>query len=234
MPLSISFNTISHRAERVVRTNTSGFFSWNGPLIFGSVAAMLCLLSSAAMGQMPLPSPSTTDIEMGADSSRTPAQATQSQSSGVAASIFGDSTNTEEEQRPIFASANPSGTEVLSADQIINILQQNPDITTELKSLAAERMQEQGTQLDPNNISDEMLYQQISTSENLRASITTFLQARGFVAESGAQPTSDIARSMTGTTRIFCRLPNSPRRCRLYCNRRADATQFVSIRFRRE
>jgi len=49
----------------------------------------------------------------------------------------------------------------LSADQINNILQQSPDLVVELKAQLADRMQQQGVQIDPNEISDEMLYNQI-------------------------------------------------------------------------
>jgi len=75
----------------------------------------------------------------------------------------------------------------LSADQINNILQQSPDLVVELKAQLADRMQQQGVQIDPNEISDEMLYNQIATNADLRASITTVLRARGYVVEGDLQ-----------------------------------------------
>jgi protein involved in polysaccharide export with SLBB domain len=75
----------------------------------------------------------------------------------------------------------------LSADQIINILQQSPDLVVELKSELADRMQQQGSQVDPNDISDQMLYSQISTNANLRANITSVLRARGYVSDDDLQ-----------------------------------------------
>jgi protein involved in polysaccharide export with SLBB domain len=75
----------------------------------------------------------------------------------------------------------------LSADQIINILQESPDLIVELKSELADRMQQQGTQIDPNDISDQMLYNQISSNANLRASITSVLRARGYVSDNDLQ-----------------------------------------------
>ena len=79
----------------------------------------------------------------------------------------------------------------LSSDQIIEILQQNPDLVLEIKSQAADRLQEQGKQVDANQISDEMLYQQIATNAGLRANITTYLRARGYVSDDELQtPTS--------------------------------------------
>ena len=66
----------------------------------------------------------------------------------------------------------------LSSDQIINILDQSPDLLNELKSQLADQMEQQGVQIDPSDISDQMLYGQISTSARLRANITTVLIAR--------------------------------------------------------
>jgi protein involved in polysaccharide export with SLBB domain len=75
----------------------------------------------------------------------------------------------------------------LSSSQIIDILQQNPDLVLELKSQVADRMQEQGMQIDANEISDEMLYDQISGNAGLRANITSFLRARGYVTDDDLQ-----------------------------------------------
>ena len=84
--------------------------------------------------------------------------------------------------------ANQAAHTALSADQITNILQQSPDLVLELKSQLADRMQQQGVQIDPNDISDQMLYKQIAASADLRANITTVLRARGYVADSNLQP----------------------------------------------
>ena len=70
----------------------------------------------------------------------------------------------------------------LSSDQIIRLLQQNPDLVVELKFQVADRLQQQGTEVDANDITDQMLYQQIATNADLRTNITTFLRARGYVS----------------------------------------------------
>jgi len=83
-------------------------------------------------------------------------------------------------------SADSLGTPLsLSSDQIIRILQQNPDLVVELKSQVADRLQQQGTEVDANDITDQMLYNQIATNADLRANITTFLRARGYVSSNG-------------------------------------------------
>lgn len=71
----------------------------------------------------------------------------------------------------------------LSADQIIQILEQNPDLATELKSEVADQLQQQGVQISPDDISDQRLYSQITASPSLRANITAVLRARGYVSD---------------------------------------------------
>ena len=75
----------------------------------------------------------------------------------------------------------------LSSDQIISILEQDPDLLMELKSQLADRMQQQGVEIDPADISDQAFYSQVSTSANLRASITAVLRARGILSDEDIQ-----------------------------------------------
>ena len=110
----------------------------------------------------------------------------------------------------------------LSANQIILILEQNPDLTTELKSDLADQLQEQGMQVDSGAISDQKLYNGIAASPSLRANITTVLRARGYVsaddrgnpddesanaelqpeAEANANPRSTRAAAVAGAARV--------------------------------
>ena len=75
----------------------------------------------------------------------------------------------------------------LSSNQIIQILEQSPDLVVEIKSQVADHLQQQGTPVDANDISDEMLYGQIATNAELRTNITTFLRARGYVSQDDLQ-----------------------------------------------
>lgn len=99
----------------------------------------------------------------------------------------GDGENSGEDSNTSTSPGKLSPQTALSADQIINILQQSPDLVMELKSQLADRMQQQGMQIDPNDISDEMLYNQIAGNAALRASITTVLRARGYVSSDDLQ-----------------------------------------------
>jgi len=81
----------------------------------------------------------------------------------------------------------------LSSSQIISILQDNPDLLAEFKSQLADRLHQQGAQIDVDDISDQTLFNQISASAPLRANITTVLLARGFVSSDDLQMTHSSA-----------------------------------------
>ena len=68
----------------------------------------------------------------------------------------------------------------LSAAQIISILQERPQVVIELKALMAEAQQ---PTVQPDSISDEMLYRQIASSRELRENVTVFLRARGYISD---------------------------------------------------
>ncbi|HEX3438108.1 MAG TPA: SLBB domain-containing protein [Pseudacidobacterium sp.] len=110
----------------------------------------------------------------------------------------------------------PSATHsvALSTDQIIRLLQQTPDLIVELKSQVADRLQEQGTEINADDISDQMLYDQIASSASLRTSITTFLRARGYVTDEDLQVSRSVvsaegADSATFTQRTQPQVTNS-------------------------
>jgi protein involved in polysaccharide export with SLBB domain len=72
---------------------------------------------------------------------------------------------------------------MLSSDQIISTLQQDPGLLLELKSQLADRLRQQGIQVDPNDISDQTLFGQIAANERLRSSISAVLRARGVATD---------------------------------------------------
>lgn len=85
----------------------------------------------------------------------------------------------------------------LSADQIIHILEERPELVEELKSQLADRMQQQGIQIDPNDVSDDALYGQISSNASLRTSITRVLRARGCLSGDPQSVTSSVPQEST-------------------------------------
>jgi protein involved in polysaccharide export with SLBB domain len=97
--------------------------------------------------------------------------------------------------------ALPANT-ALPASQIISILQQRPEAVIELKTLLAERaqQQQQGSQVQPDDISDDTLYSQIESNPELRVNVTTFLRARGYVSDDDLQSAA-LARNGDDLTR---------------------------------
>ena len=94
----------------------------------------------------------------------------------------------QKNQKNLLGATNLGPAKALSSDQIVSILEQNPDLLAELKSQLAVRMQQRGVWIDPSDITDQALYNQIAQSARLRASITTVLVARGYVTENGFMP----------------------------------------------
>jgi protein involved in polysaccharide export with SLBB domain len=83
----------------------------------------------------------------------------------------------------------------LSASQIISILQERPEVVVELKDLLAQTQQGE-VAVQPDSITDEMLYSQIVTNKDLRQNITIFLRARGYVNDDDLQRQAPIDHSV--------------------------------------
>jgi len=153
--------------------------------------AVTLIFALPAHGQMPFaPSSSQNTAQPAADS-------------GLATTGSADSENLGGDRGASTRSPTltPSGS--LSSDQIVHILQQNPDLVVELKSQVADRMQDQGAQIDANDISDQMLYNQIATNPDLRANITVFLRARGYVSPNDLQTTGSGAVDGSVNSSLF-------------------------------
>lgn len=86
----------------------------------------------------------------------------------------------------------------LSASQILSIIQNRPEILIELKELLA-AMPNNGAPVQPDSITDEALYSQITTSRELRQNITIFLRARGYLSNRDLQ-SLQAANEVTDST----------------------------------
>lgn len=149
---------------------------------------------AAQSGALPLEAPSSNGLSRASD---------DSDSSAAGLNATTDSTtdlNSTADLNSSTKSSDLGAPVALSSEQIINILEQNPDLVVELKSQLADRLQQQGTPIDASDISDEMLYQQISTNADLRAAITTTLRARGYVSDETLSAPSSSTRDETSDT----------------------------------
>ena len=107
-------------------------------------------------------------------------QVTPPASSPLSPSTEASSADTDSTTSAASQQLNEHGS--LTAMQIISILQQKPELVPELKQLVADQLQQQGTTVQADSITDEMLFSQISTNPALRANITLWLRARGYVS----------------------------------------------------
>ena len=81
------------------------------------------------------------------------------------------------------SSSSLSSRNSLTAAEIDDILQQRPELVPELKSLIADQLSQQGTTVQADSITDDMLYRQIASSADLRTSITQWLRSRGYISD---------------------------------------------------
>ncbi|HYX68449.1 MAG TPA: SLBB domain-containing protein [Terriglobales bacterium] len=128
----------------------------------------------------------------------------------------------------------PESTGGLSAEQIIQILQENPDLLSEAKAQIASTLQARGYPVTENDITDDRLFSQIRSDDRVRAALSDELMKRGFAPEgetqAGAQkppatrtrPSSTRAPSVrtppTGTTQGKPAAPATPQKYYPYRN----------------
>ncbi len=82
----------------------------------------------------------------------------------------------------------------LSYDRIVTLLDEKPDAMLEVKSLVSDLAQQQRVQIQPDSITDEMLLSRIASSLPLRANITTFLRARGYLTDDDPHENATIEK----------------------------------------
>jgi protein involved in polysaccharide export with SLBB domain len=123
-----------------------------------------CLLTAAAFAQQ-----------------QTPVQA---QTAPSTVTVSGSSTE--------HTAADEDESTVLPANKIIVILHEKPEVIIDLKRVMADYLQQQGTPMQEDSITDEMLFNGIASNAGLRGAISTWLRARGYVTDADFQkPQSD-------------------------------------------
>lgn len=98
-------------------------------------------------------------------------------------------TDTAEMGQGTSASATTSAGDAvaLPADQIIELLHEKPELMIDLKRLAAQQLQSEGIPVQEDSITDEMLYSKIVSDASVRANITMWLRARGYITAADIQ-----------------------------------------------
>ena len=80
-------------------------------------------------------------------------------------------------------SASQSSTGVLTAAQIIAVVQERPELIVDLKQVMADYLEQQGHPVQVDSITDDMLYKGINTDPGLRGAISIWLRARGYLPD---------------------------------------------------
>ena len=167
----------------------SRIFKWKNPLASLVLSAAITCLASFSPALCAQTAPDQLS------SSQTGAESTVNQESprpdiGTGTATPSSSANADD--------SGDTGQTSLTAPQIIAIARGNPEVMLELKSYLAASLQARGVLTQADSISDEQVYSQITSSSQVRAGITMFLRARGYVSE--AEIPSTAATSAIGTS----------------------------------
>ena len=88
----------------------------------------------------------------------------------------------------------------LAADDIIAILQQNPDVLADAKSQIAQQLRDRGYAVSERSITDDRLFSEIRSDDRVRHAMSEELKQRGFGAEENPQGPPAQAPQLTSPT----------------------------------
>ncbi|HEV2136055.1 MAG TPA: SLBB domain-containing protein [Terracidiphilus sp.] len=75
----------------------------------------------------------------------------------------------------------------MPAEALIQVLRNSPEVMVEVKSVIADEAQQEGVSVQADALTDQQVYSQLETSAALRASVTQFLRARGYISEADVE-----------------------------------------------
>jgi hypothetical protein len=123
----------------------------------------------------------------------------------AATSTEDDRTNAKNSSNGIGVSQNLNGT--LTAGQVTAVVQARPELIVDIKQVMADYLEQQGSPVQVDSITDDMLYRGIVADTGLRGAITVWLRARGYVAESDLTDRIEILRAPMMLQATLARLP---------------------------
>ena len=86
----------------------------------------------------------------------------------------------------------------MPTEALIQVLRNNPQIMVEVKSVIADDAQQRGVSIQPDALTDQQVYSQLETSATLRASVTEFLRARGYISEADIEHAGQAYQRSSG------------------------------------
>jgi protein involved in polysaccharide export with SLBB domain len=139
-----------------------------------AIASIGCLLLSAFGRSQQLPVPTLPTTLPSAPSSLPQAPSTQ-----TSTAADDDRSNNEKNSSNTSLKTN----DVLTSNQIIQILQTRPELFIDLKQVMADYLSQQGNPTQVDSITDDMLYKAITTDAGFRSVVSVWLRARGYVTD---------------------------------------------------
>jgi len=160
-----------------MRTMQNCSFIWERRIKLSVMASFVCALLTAVAFAQQLQVPNLpSSLPSALPSAPSPADKPDATSSED------DRTNAKNSSNGTNVSQNSNGT--LTASQIGAIVQARPELIVDLKQVMADYLEQKGSPVQVDSITDDMLYRAIASDPALRGAITVWLRARGYVAES--------------------------------------------------
>lgn len=154
----------------------------------------IAILTAQAVGQQEQDSSGGTNPALGSTRKQ------KSRNSGIGGTLdFGLGTGAL--GAPDAAAGNLDAEQVpnVSADEIIELLQTNPNVAGDVKVGIAKRLTEQGRPISADQITDDMLYQQIRTNSAVREYVASELLKNGYLSNDQTRFASDQEAPATTT-----------------------------------
>src|SRR5690349_17244879 len=87
----------------------------------------------------------------------------------------------------------------LSADKIIDLLRQEPGLLLEAKRVLVRKAYEQGRILDPDDLTDEALFQLLREEQNIRVLVTREIEDRAYIRAKPTHEQIERERELNGS-----------------------------------
>ena len=111
----------------------------------------------------------------------------------------------------------------LSADRLIELLQEHPDTMDTVRTVVAKRLEDQGHFVTEEDITDDVLFARIREDQTLRVALTGELKTRGYLTEE--DNTILAAQAQAQQEELFPKLKQRPNRLRTSGDQEALGTK---------
>jgi len=155
------------------------------------VAGASILLLGTALFSQEMPSPAGATPDIGSADSAFYSRDAGAGNSSLPQSDSGQSTTSPPTSAADGREAAAGSSTMLSANQIVVILHQKPEVVVDLKNVMAEFFLKRGIAVQEDSITDEMLFSNIAANTELRQTVSVWLRVRGYASDADFEQSTE-------------------------------------------